>query len=640
VFGGQWLNQTIALNQRLRMFVPRVYGLGDLSQILDERAYDQARALLDYLQEDLATFVVTDAYRRAARAVVEHGFCLLLGEPAVGKSVIAATLAMTALDSWGCLTIRADGAGDIVSHWNPNESNQFFWIDDAFGSVRHEQALTDDWARRLPKIMAAVKGGARVVLTSRDYIYRAARPLLKEYAYPLLREQQVVIDVAKLSRQERQQIVYNHIRLGDQPQEVRSALKPYLLDLADQQPFRPEIARRLGRRAFTEELDVTAAAVKEFMSKPNEFLQDVYQGLDSDCIGALALVYQSGDLPVPLEVTSPERQELLTLVGSNPGQVARALSVLEGTFLRRAPKVGSSDSEEYWSFRHPTLREGFATFVANDANLLRLFIEGLDHAGILTQLDCGSDARQGTLVTVPRSLYRLVAEKVAKALPKRRWDDEWLPWHMWTGFMATRCSRAFLEVYLEVDPDLIKRCLGFGSYLAAMPELNVLARLQSLGLLPEEARKRVLATVSELAVETPDDDWLQSSALYDLLSDQERAGILDRVRSQVVSDLDNMLWNWQLNEQGESADEYYEPLIEALNSYKRAFNDRGDLDAVHALEDALSKAEERRTNSSHWYDDETSPYTPKKSSSSDFPQREQVRNQRLEDRSVFDDVDE
>jgi hypothetical protein len=141
VLRGQWLSQTSALSQRLRMFVPRVYGLGDLSQILDERAYGQARALLDYLQEDLSTFVVTEAYRHAARAMDEHGFCLLLGEPAVGKSVIAATLAMTALDHWGSLTIRADGPEDVVTHWNPNEPDQFFWIDDAFGSLRHERAL-------------------------------------------------------------------------------------------------------------------------------------------------------------------------------------------------------------------------------------------------------------------------------------------------------------------------------------------------------------------------------------------------------------------------------------------------------------------------------------------------------------------
>lgn len=38
-FGHNWLNQQIQQNKKLRMLVPRVYGLGDLSQILDSRAY-------------------------------------------------------------------------------------------------------------------------------------------------------------------------------------------------------------------------------------------------------------------------------------------------------------------------------------------------------------------------------------------------------------------------------------------------------------------------------------------------------------------------------------------------------------------------------------------------------------------------
>jgi hypothetical protein len=642
VLGGQWLNQTIALNQRLRMFVPRIYGLGDLSQILDERAYNQARVLLDYLKEDLATFVVTDAYRKAARAVLEHGFCLLLGEPAVGKSVIAATLAMTALDSWGCLTIRADGPADIVSHWNPNEPNQFFWIDDAFGSVRHEQALTDDWARRLPKVMAAVKGGARVVLTSRDYIYRAARPLLKEYTYPLLREQQVVIDVAELSRRERQQIIYNHIRLGDQPKRVRSALKPHLARLADQEPFRPEIARRLGKEAFTRGLVISASAVEAFMARPNEFLQDVYQGLEADHIGALALVYQAGELPVPLEVMSSERQELLILVGSNLGRVASALTILEGTFLRRAPRINSPDDQEYWSFRHPTLREGFATFVANNPNLLRLFIEGLNDDGVLTQLDCGSGDRQGTLVAVPFSLYPLVAQRVVMSLPKRRWtdDDGWRRWHRWIGFLVTRCSRRFFEIYLDIDPTLIERCLGFGSYLSVMSELRVLAKLYTLNLLSEEQREKVRTKVSDLAVETPDDGWLNSSVLSSLLSDEERVAILDRVRSELIPDLDKMLYNWNTNEQGDSAEDYYRPLTEALQSYERAFNERGDQEAARALQVALHKVDDLRTMASHWRTDDVEDIASSGPAESPELWRRSIRDPDVSGRSVFEDVDE
>jgi hypothetical protein len=71
-FGSTWINQQISENKRLRMLVPRVYGLGDLSQILDERAYTQARAILESLREDLAKVVVTDAYRKAAEALNEH----------------------------------------------------------------------------------------------------------------------------------------------------------------------------------------------------------------------------------------------------------------------------------------------------------------------------------------------------------------------------------------------------------------------------------------------------------------------------------------------------------------------------------------------------------------------------------------
>ena len=375
VLAGNWLNQTIAMNPRLRMFVPRVYGLGDLSQILDERAYAQARALLDYLQEDLSTFVVTDAYRRAAKAIEDHGFCLLLGEPAVGKSVIAATLAMTALDQWKIPTVKVDGPADIA-RWNPNEPSQFFWADDAFGAIRHDRTLTNEWAQRLPKVMAAVKGGSKVVMTSRDYIYRDARRLLKDYAYPLLREQQVVIDVAELTQEERRQILYNHIRLGDQPQEFRTAIKPHLADAADQEPFRPEVARRLGSQSFTKGLGTTEFAVREFMAKPNKFLQDIYEGLEADHVGALAMVYQAGDLPVPLGRPTKEHEDLLLLIGSTYDRVAAALTVLEGTFLRRSQKPGTADPQEYWVFRHPTLREGFAAFMASNPNWLEIFISG------------------------------------------------------------------------------------------------------------------------------------------------------------------------------------------------------------------------------------------------------------------------
>jgi hypothetical protein len=104
VLGSTWITKQILENKRLRMLVPRVYGLGDLSQILDERAYSQAHAILESLREDLAKVVVTDAYQKAAEALDKHSFVLLIGEPAAGKTTIASMLAKGGPRPVECLT--------------------------------------------------------------------------------------------------------------------------------------------------------------------------------------------------------------------------------------------------------------------------------------------------------------------------------------------------------------------------------------------------------------------------------------------------------------------------------------------------------------------------------------------------------
>jgi hypothetical protein len=87
-YGKEWICSTIAENSKLRMLVPRIYGLGDLSQILDERAYQQAKQLLSLLGNDLAKYVPTKAFRDSAHAIIQHGFVLLLGAPADKASSI------------------------------------------------------------------------------------------------------------------------------------------------------------------------------------------------------------------------------------------------------------------------------------------------------------------------------------------------------------------------------------------------------------------------------------------------------------------------------------------------------------------------------------------------------------------------
>ena len=172
VFGSTWINQQIREKKNLRMHVPRLYGLGDLSQILDERAYAQARAVLESMREDLAKVVITASYAKAVQALDKHSFVMLIGEPAAGKTTIASMLAMAAADKWGSSVLKLNDPAKVEERWNPEEPSQFFWVDDAFGIMQYESSLAYSWNHILPQVRTMLRQGAKIVMTSRDYIYK------------------------------------------------------------------------------------------------------------------------------------------------------------------------------------------------------------------------------------------------------------------------------------------------------------------------------------------------------------------------------------------------------------------------------------------------------------------------------------
>ena len=64
-FGYDWIVRQIRSSPRLRMMAPRLYGLGDLSDLLDARAYAQVQLILSAIGDDLQRLVDT---RRIVRA--------------------------------------------------------------------------------------------------------------------------------------------------------------------------------------------------------------------------------------------------------------------------------------------------------------------------------------------------------------------------------------------------------------------------------------------------------------------------------------------------------------------------------------------------------------------------------------------
>jgi hypothetical protein len=622
-YGGEWISRVIRETPRLRMLVPRVYGLGDLSQILDERAYAQAREVLSALGDDLAKFVITEPFRRSAKALVNHGFVLLLGEPASGKSTIAAALAVGATDVWNCSTVKVRDADDFVKHWNPNEPKQFFWVDDAFGTTQYYWASAPAWNYVFPHIQAAIRKGARVLFTSRDYIYRSAKHDLKETAFPLIRESQVVINVEDLTKDEKEQILYNHIRLGTQPKQFRQKLKPFLPGVAANRYFLPEIARRLGNPLFTKSLVFAESEIAKFVNEPLELLLEVIRTLDNASRAALALVFmRGGNLASPINLSSDE-QRALVLLGSTVADVREALNSLRGSLVIQALEAGNY----IWRFKHPTVRDAFGALVAEDPELLDIYLIGTPARNLVEEVACGNIGIEGTKVVVSEDRFDLIIRRLGQ-MDKQRMSEDQRRLH---NFLSHRCDRSFLQQYLAKNPDFVEG-LPVWSYLNAISEVPVFIRLYKLGHLPEDQRIRLINEIKKLAVDTPDAGFLENKDLRAIFSVQELKDTLAKVRDDLLPNLHDVIIDWKSNYPDWEGDpeSYFDALIDALKTYRAEL--ASDQIAMLYIDRALERIDETICELAM----DAKEYGDK----NDFSARSSKFLTMPDTRSVFDDVDD
>ena len=627
LLGSTWISQQIRESKRLRMLVPRLYGLGDLSQILDERAYVQARAILESLRDDIAKVVMTDTYRRAAAALDKHGFVLLIGEPAAGKTTIASMLAMAAVDQWDASILKLEDPGNVVEHWNPEEPSQFFWLDDAFGVTQYEAPLVYRWNHILPHIRSMLSKGPKIVMTSRDYIYNRARKELKEDAFPLLRESKVVIDVHGLSREERRQILYNHMKLGKQPVAFRSRIKPHLDYVAAHESFIPEIARRLADPLFTEGLYLDEYHLGQFLEKREHFLQDVLQGLDAHSKAALALIYMRNDwLESPIALDRSE-EEALERLGSNLGGCVTALEAVNGSLALHS-HIGADSA---WRFKHPTIGDAYAAILARSPELLGIFLRGTAPDRLIEQVTCG-DVGIEKAVIIPKGLFKEVLLKLREFSQTE--DDNsgrmpfWVANSSLQRFLARRCSREFLALYLEENPSLPDKVSQPGLSLSAVSEVDLAVRLHEVGLLPEDKRRTFVDTVSEYAIQGEDLYAMDDADVRGMFEDDEFDELLRNVRTQLVPRLGDLRRDVELYYgSSETPEERMQPLLESFETLKICFGD--DPRVAKIIDD-----EERQAN--EWIaENEPAELYKKPRTLGKMETIEEGRGPR----SIFDDVD-
>lgn len=522
IFGSDWISRQIKTSPRLRMMAPRLYGMGDLTELIDARAYEQAQLILSAMGNDLERLVVTDAHRRSVRAISEHNLVLLLGAPAAGKSTIGASVAIGAADIWQSNTIRATSPEDVQRHLDPKGS-QFFWIDDAWGNTQYQQQTAERWNQVFPLMQGAMRRDTRFLITSRDYIWHAAQRDLKLSAIPTLRQSQVIINVQELSTAEKAQMLYNHLKMGDQPAEFRAAVKDLLPTLAERKDFLPETARRFGSRFFADGLKTDAASVEKFFAKPQDFLFDTVVSLSIDCRAAIATVFLNGGT-ARSPVSSENIAAGATAFAAEPGAVRAQLEALDGSLLLLAQdKAGG-----FWTYKHPTVSDAFAKYLASKPELVEIYLRGAKPYSVIYEVVCAGISIKGAPLVIPDTLVNMLVEKIAGI------DKGFL-----RTFVTYRGNRTFTEAVIERRPDLMSGLSSFVTPIKDDPDSQLLARLHALGLLDEETRANFAAAVIDAIADSADSSIFEESGLKSVLNTDELTIARQTAKTEVLDKVGN-----------------------------------------------------------------------------------------------------
>ncbi|MBY3359311.1 AAA family ATPase [Rhizobium laguerreae] len=548
VLGNSWINTQIHGSARLRMLAPRLYGMGDLSQFLDERAYRQAEMILSTMGSDLQRLVVTEAYRKSVTAISDHSLVLLLGAPAAGKSTIGASIAVGAADRWKCATIRATTPEEVRAHIDP-DVRQFFWIDDAWGNTQYQRQSAEDWNRVFPLMTGAIHRGSKFLVTSRDYIWRAAQNDLKLQALPVLKRSQVVIDVHQLTIEERAQILYNHLRMGDQPSTFRRDLKPSLPALASRADFLPETARRLSLKFFAGSLAVLPYTLDKFFSRPEQFLFETVQNLSDACKAAIATVFLAGG-----KVRSPLEPEAFNAAaqafGVTPAEIRAELGSLDGSLLLLA----LDDDGHYWTYKHPTVSDAFSRFVAGTPEMVEIYLRGARPASIASEVACAGIDIAGKPVVVANKLLPLLLERMLT-----------LPDSTLRTFISYRSNPRFTAMLLDKRPDIAS--VDFYAPIADDLDTGFVLSLQNQNLLPITLRDRFAGAVTRAAMESGDASVYEEPRVRDLLTDEEFAEMEEALRLDFPTTLKSLISTHQEQWEGDvDPEEHFDQLSKSLES--------------------------------------------------------------------------
>ena len=349
-----------------------------------------------------------------------------------------------------------------------------------------------------------------------------------------------------------------------------------------------------------------------------KWLEEILGSLAIADKAAISLAFIAGG-----RLSTPINSDELTIktlssLGSNIGEVKASLPKLNGTFLR------FDQENQTWCFRHPTIRDAFATIIGSNPELIDIYLAGVTTEQLMQEVTCGDLGLEGVKIIIPQERFGIVLGRLRRYKQKK----EWLVDYYVETFLAHRCSGIFLQRYhteedIAMLPQEIRSLGGYDK------PLRILFRLHSDGLLPESIREETVKYIKSVSINSYSIDFLNERNVGCLLTAEEKQSQWDTLKDYVLSDREEIIKGIRDSWDGES-DPYSE--FDDLRSTLEEIMDQGNDEEVSVAEvfvdgirDVISDMEEDQLSKAEYETLAAEETTVESASSS---------------RSIFDDVDE
>ena len=455
VLGSDELSESIDRHPVLRLAMPSLLGLRDLSPLIAPSIRERATLDLERAQQLARVFVPTHAYERAREVLARHRFVVLTGPPEMGKTAIAQMIALAQMTAgW-----EAHECVNPEQVWQAFDRDhpQVFVADDAFGSTEYRPDSAEHWARELGRMLA--------VLDERHWLIWTSRPApLKQGLRRVQRERgaerfpapgEVLVDASELDLAEKTLILFRHVKDHAANAASRGVVRDLGVAIVEHEHFTPERIRRF----VTDRLDqlvattiktttperlrpVILSAVEQELATPTVQMATSFAALEEH---HRALLIALLDTPAGL---TDERELTATLRRHHPGGLNRPPQELIDRLTDHFLRISSLGID--WV--HPSWRDLVIEQLRADGDARRRFLGALGPYGALLVLSSAGGAAG------------------ERALPLLIDDADW-----------DAFNDRLVELLRELDDlDLARLLLACAEPLAVDLEARQAAELQSL----------------------------------------------------------------------------------------------------------------------------------------------------------------